>query len=196
MMEPYIVKLGGSLMGMIPTLIPVLTRQARPLLIIPGGGRFAEEVRHCGIGGDPAHWMAIAAMEQYGWYISAHGLNTTTELSEPDDVKVFLPYAALRRDDPLPHRWDVTSDTIAAWVAHRLGKPLILLKSVDGIRSGGTLLRHVSDPLCCSEVDPCLIPFVLRNNVFTTIVNGRFIERVNAVLRGEQTLGTVVSASF
>jgi hypothetical protein len=195
-MEPFVVKLGGSLMGMIPALIPVLTGQDRPLLIIPGGGMFAREVRKCGIVGDAAHWMAIAAMEQYGWYISAHGINTTSELGEPDDVKVFLPYAALRMHDPLPHRWEVTSDTIAAWVAHRLGKQLILLKSVDGITSGGTLQALVTHPLICTEVDPCLIPFVLRHKVDTTIVNGRFTKRVNAVLHGEQTPGTVISASF
>lgn len=40
------------------------------LLVVPGGGAFADTVRDCdarfGLGDDAAHWMAILAMDQYG----------------------------------------------------------------------------------------------------------------------------------
>jgi acetylglutamate kinase len=39
----------------------------------------------------------------------------------------------MRAADPLPHSWDITSDSIAAFIAGALGAgELILLKPVDG----------------------------------------------------------------
>ena len=39
------------------------------------------------------------------------------------------PASWLRRVDPLPHSWNVTSDSIAAWVAGAVGaKDLLLIK--------------------------------------------------------------------
>ena len=44
-------------------------------------------------------------------------------------LPVLAPYRWLREADPLPHSWDVTSDSIAAWVASRIGaRRLILIK--------------------------------------------------------------------
>jgi aspartokinase-like uncharacterized kinase len=102
----------------------------------------------------------------------------------------------MRDADPLPHRWDVTSDTIAAWVAYRLGLPLVVLKSVDGITSGGELLPRIAAPVPSDEVDPCFIPFVLSHDVPAVIVNGQIHERVIAVLEGSQTRGTTISTSL
>ena len=63
---PLIVKVGGSLYNQVPDLVPVLNASKRPLLLIPGGGPFAELVRQVQADNDTAHWMAVAAMEQYG----------------------------------------------------------------------------------------------------------------------------------
>jgi aspartokinase-like uncharacterized kinase len=195
-MVPFVVKLGGSLMDRLPVLIPLLTGQKRPLLIVPGGGRFAQIVRDCGLTGDAGHWMAIAAMEEFGWYISSFGMCVTDALVHPENTRILLPYGIMRDADPLPHRWDVTSDTIAAWVAYRLGLPLVVLKSVDGITSGGELLPRIAAPVPSDEVDPCFIPFVLSHDVPAVIVNGQIHERVIAVLEGSQTRGTTISTSL
>ena len=58
--------MGGRLYIRIPDLVPILNASKRPLLIIPGGGPFADLVRQVRVNNDAAHWMAIAAMEQYG----------------------------------------------------------------------------------------------------------------------------------
>jgi len=42
----------------------VLRASPRPLLIVPGGGVFADTVRQLVVNDDAAHWMAIAAMDQ------------------------------------------------------------------------------------------------------------------------------------
>jgi len=193
---PLVVKVGGSLYDRIPELAPVLNSSKRPLLLIPGGGPFADTVRQCNVDEDAAHWMAIAAMEQYGWFISSFGIKTTEKMRVCRKTTVFLPYRCLRRTDDLPHRWDVTSDTIAAWVAHALGLDLLVLKSVDGIYLNGILQHTVTWPLDSEVVDPHFIPFVLKNSVSTTIINGSDPSHVQKFLRGMCIPGTVIGTTF
>jgi len=112
-------------------------------LIIPGGGIFADAVRNLPVDDDSAHWMAIAAMDQYGWFIASQEIGVSDRLQEPDRPVVFLPYHCMRQHDPLPHSWDITSDSVAAWVADFLGLDLLLVKSVNGITQEGILLEQI-----------------------------------------------------
>ena len=191
-----IVKLGGSLAPRIAEIIPVLKAAHRPLLIVPGGGRFADAVRQSEVDADAAHWMACAAMDQYGWTLAAQGIGTTTKIARPKDTCVLLPYCALRHYDPLPHSWDVTSDTIAAWIAGRIGGDLLMLKSVDGIETAGTLLTRIEKPLKTDVVDPCFLPYVLEHRIRTFILNGTDTARIGRWLRGEQVPGTGIGTTF
>ncbi|RPI29662.1 MAG: amino acid kinase, partial [Actinomycetota bacterium] len=117
------------------------------LLIVPGGGVFADAVRDCdarfGLGADAAHWMAILAMDQYGLLLAdltpgAEAVRTLdrarSRLAEEGGVVVLLPSEPLRRADALPHSWSVTSDAIAAWVTQAAdGRLLVLLKDHHGM---------------------------------------------------------------
>lgn len=170
----------------------ILQSEASPVLVVPGGGPFAERVRKYGVGGSAAHWMAIAAMEQYGHYLSSFGLPVTAKLIPPAHPVVFLPYTLLRKSDPLPHTWEVTSDTIAAWCAHLLRLPLVLLKSVEGIHSGGHLVEVVVSPVPTHDVDPCFLPYVLDHHVPALVVSGRHPDRIRSVLRGVPVPGTTI----
>jgi 5-(aminomethyl)-3-furanmethanol phosphate kinase len=193
-----VVKLGGSLAPHIREIIPVLQSARRPLLIVPGGGIFADAVRQSGAAtdADAAHWMACAAMDQYGWTLAAQGIETTSKIARPKDTCVLLPYCALRRYDPLPHSWDVTSDTIAAWVADRIGGDLLVLKSVDGIDAAGKLLAQIEKPVATNVVDPCFLPYVLEHRIRTFILNGTDTARIGRWLRGEQVSGTGIGTTF
>lgn len=194
--SPLVIKVGGSLYNSIPDLVPVLLASGRPLFIVPGGGMFADAVRKCRVDDDSAHWMAIAAMDQYGWYIASHGIMTTTLLQVPDRPAVFLPYCNVRQHDPLPHSWDVTSDSIAAWIADLLELDLLLLKSADGIRKNCSLIKKITIPVKTEVVDPFFIPFVLEKKVRTTIINGSCIDRVEKFLRGKAVSGTRIGTTF
>jgi aspartokinase-like uncharacterized kinase len=120
-----------------------LGRQARRrfLVVVPGGGAFADEVRRAdrrfALGDSAAHWMAILAMDQYGHLLAdlapgAALARSPRELA-PGRLNVLAPSLWLRRADPLPHSWGVTSDSIAAWVAGALRvRRLILVKPHDG----------------------------------------------------------------
>lgn len=180
-----VVKVGGSLIDHLPDLMPVLKGHTAPLLLVPGGGPFAELARRLSPPGEEAHWMAVAGMEMYGWYIASFGVPASGRLVAPERTTVLLPYRVLCERDPLPHRWEVTSDSIAAWIAGELGLELLLLKSVDGIRSGGRLIPRVSAPLPAEEVDPFLIPFALEHGIGVTLLNARSGGRLEAYLRGE-----------
>ena len=193
---PVVVKLGGSLYNRVPYLVPAFLASGRPIIIVPGGGIFADTVRKTRVNDDSAHWMAVAAMDQYGWVIASQGIRATALLQVPDKPVVFLPYCSMQKHDPLPHSWDVTSDSIAAWVADMLGLELLLLKSVDGILEDANLMEHIKKPLKTEIVDPFFIPFVLEKKVYTTIINGSRIERVEKFLRGETVPGTRIGTTF
>jgi aspartokinase-like uncharacterized kinase len=192
---PLVVKLGGSLHHQIPEIVPLLCKSER-LLVVPGGGLFADVVRQEHVSDDSAHWMAIAAMEQYAWVIASHGMKTTDILAIPETTAVFLPYISMRQHDPLPHSWDVTSDSIAAWIAAELGIELLVLKSVDGIFLKGINQKQVTTPIKNDVVDPFFIPFVLKHRIKTTIINGKSGESIEKFLNGEPVQCTKIGTTF
>ncbi len=193
-MDGYVVKVGGSLADILTDLVPVLVESGERLLIVPGGGAGAERVRLIDPDPDAAHWMAISAMEQYGHQIASLGIPAVDYPGESNRPSVLLPYCLLRREDPLPHTWDVTSDTIAAWVAFRSGLPLIVLKSVDGILSGGEIIDTIQSPVATDTVDSAFLPFILEHTVKTAVINGRKAERVRRALMGDFSGGTYIPA--
>ena len=79
--------------------------------------------------------MAIAAMEQFGWYISSLGLPATDRLEIPRVTSVRFRISPFVRVTPFPTWASVGYDR--GWVAARLGLDLLLIKSVDGIRIRG-----------------------------------------------------------
>jgi aspartokinase-like uncharacterized kinase len=146
-----VVKLGGGLLAQHACLDRVLeaiaaAARSRRLLIVPGGGPFADAVRDVDrrlrLSDDAAHWMAILAMDQMA-HLVASRLRGSVLVATPDEiaaaleqtqVPVLAPSRWLRDADPLPHSWDVTSDSIAAWVAGMLVAPRLVLIKPPGVR--------------------------------------------------------------
>lgn len=195
-MRPLVVKFGGSLLDCARFLVPVLAAAPGPILVIPGGGPFADLVRTLDPAPEAAHWMACAAMEQVGLYLAGLGLPAIEALHVPDSPSVLLPYHLLRECDPLPHSWRVSSDTISAWCAAELGCDLLLAKSIDGIVAGGRLLEVVTAPVETDAVDPCLVPFALARGVRVRIINARVPDRLAQALRDADVLGTRIDPSL
>ena len=163
-----VVKIGGSLLSDSRTFGDVVIAlgsagRGRRMVIVPGGGPFADAVRgvdrQLGLSDEAAHWMAILAMDQYAHLIASrltgavmvtHPLKDgarTPALRLPPSaesharIPVLAPYAWLREADPLPHSWDVTSDSIAAWVAGQIGASRLVLVKPPGAVAGDRMDR-------------------------------------------------------
>jgi aspartokinase-like uncharacterized kinase len=164
-----VIKVGGGLSaqpGALESVGASLARLGRRhrLLVVPGGGPFADAVRafdaRARLPAETAHWMAILAMDQYA-HVLAHRIAGAVLVEEPAGlaaavgpagVAVLAPYRWLRAADPLPHTWDVTSDSVAAFVAGALdASRLILIKPAKG---GAEL----TDP-CFVSVLPAGLPW-------------------------------------
>lgn len=140
-----VVKLGGSLSESphLPRWLAALAAHGGGrVVVVPGGGPFADAVRRAqarwAFSDAAAHRMALAAMAQYGRLLAALRPELVPAESEPElravltagRVPVWLPEPMAAGDPAVPESWDVTSDSLAAWLARRLGAgTLILVKS-------------------------------------------------------------------
>ena len=143
----WVVKLGGSLAHSreLPRwLETVAAAGAGKAVLVPGGGPWADEVRAAQkrerFDDRVAHRKALRAMEQYGRILSGMqaGLapaSTPAEihaLLEQGRVPVWMPYEMAVADPSLPESWNVTSDSLAAWLARRIGADaLVLVKAIE-----------------------------------------------------------------
>ena len=169
-----VIKLGGSLLAHPAQLDAVLAivRDAAidsRVLLVPGGGPFADAVRQVdrdlGLSDDAAHWMAVLAMDQYAHLIISRlkGSALVEDVAEigfalaADRVPVLAPSRWIRDADPLPHIWGVTSDSIAAWIAGRVGAERLVV-----IKPPGAPARDVVDEyfyrVCPGSVTPLIVP--------------------------------------
>ena len=138
-----VVKLGGSLYetSELTQWLTVLSEHAKQqsIIIVPGGGPFADQVRQAqqvhGFDDSHAHHMAILAMAQFGLLISAicPACHIYSKLAKAQyGLAVWLPDADLLSMPELSHSWDITSDSLALWLANSLNaEQLVLVKSSD-----------------------------------------------------------------
>ncbi|NQY27398.1 MAG: delta 1-pyrroline-5-carboxylate synthetase [Piscirickettsiaceae bacterium] len=138
-----VVKLGGSLYGTdeLSQWLDELSEHAKhqAIIIVPGGGPFAEQVRQAQqvhtIDDSHAHHMAILAMAQFGLIISALCTNcqkTSSPTRHQEGLTVWLPDSLLLSESELSHSWDITSDSLALWLADKLNAAqLVLVKQSD-----------------------------------------------------------------
>jgi hypothetical protein len=208
-----ILKLGGSLLAKGREIVYFLSdyakKNALSFVIIPGGGPFADVIKKHSdrISDDTAHWMAVLAMHQYGLFLADGDsdiplVESLEELHNAGHSCIVLPYKILRDDDSLPHTWDVTSDTIAAFIARESGeKSFIKVTDVDGILDeNGFLIRRINVKELIEKehkgcVDAELPRFLLRNRMSCVIVNGNYPARIIDVIEGREPISTELVSS-
>jgi len=134
------VKLGGSY-AFAPELkdwLRALARCAGHIILVPGGGVFADSVRHAqatmAFDDEAAHHMALLAMEQFGraltglqpGMILAASAAAIGQAVRARKVPVWSPTRMVLAAD-IPATWDVTADSLAAWLARTVAAPRLLL---------------------------------------------------------------------
>jgi len=217
-----VLKVGGSLAENPASLTRLCQElsalaKAHRIGIVPGGGEFADTVRKFdktyGLSNTVAHKMAILGMDQYGFLLSSitpdsyvsHSLEEIIN-SAKGTLPILLPSKLMFREDPLEHSWDVTSDTIAAYIAQLLhAEKLILVTDVDGIFSEDpkkTLDAKLVEDLSAEEllgwnrrtsVDKTLPKMLLEANLDCYVVNGGYPERIKLILENKKTVCTHVT---
>jgi len=173
-MKPLVLKLGGSLApsARLQPLLALIARAQRPVIIVPGGGLFADAVRtiqrQLPFPDQTAHLMALLAMEQMALHIASLHPRTLGCRTVPDFAKalqtrhipVWLPYDLQHDDASLPADWTVTSDALAARLAERLEASVALVKSCPVPQDAG--LDRLTD---LGIVDPLFAPIVRRTHL-------------------------------
>jgi hypothetical protein len=222
-MDAVIVKVGGSLasypekLRILCTKLTELSREHK-LIVIPGGGEFADAVRkfdkRFSLSPATSHRMAILSMDQYGLLLSdllqgsciVNKLELLQETLDLGKLPVFLPSTFLCTEDPLENSWDVTSDSIAIYVAGQLhATRTLLVTDVDGVYncdprkfSEAKLIKKLSarDLLRMNKrtsVDKFLPKLLLQLQIECFVVNGLYPERVEAILKGQDTVCTLIT---
>jgi dihydroneopterin aldolase len=113
-------------------------------IVVPGGGPFADAVRaaqpRMGFDDAAAHHMAMLGMEQFGRALAsfdgrlavADSMAGLRRALADDKVPVWLPARMAMTAADIPASWQVTSDSLAAWLAGKLrAARLLLLKQVE-----------------------------------------------------------------
>ncbi len=215
-----VIKVGGSLAEPPETLkalgeeLSSLAKSYR-IAVVPGGGKFADAVRELdskfSLPAAVSHRMAILAMDQYGLLLSqaipqslvSDSLSAVKQLSDLGKIPIFLPSKFLKQNDPFEPSWNVTSDSIAAFVAAKLSaSKAIFATDVDGIYARDPkkyakeqLLSKLSvDELSSMEsrtsVDKYLPIFLKKHPIDCYVVNGKHPERIRKILLAQETVCT------
>ncbi len=157
-----ILKVGGSVADRLAEIADAI-KYADEVIIVPGGWVFANIVRKIDrefkLSPTTAHWMAVASMNIYGYFI-AELLDVPLiepanfdELQNVGTAVVILPYLLLRKHDELPHSWDVTSDSIAIWLAAKLKREVVKVTAAGGIIKNGVIMERIKAAEITPEID-------------------------------------------
>ena len=198
-----VVKIGGSLF---PNHAIELAKQLKDSdsVIILGGGEFANLIRKYNdeqdFSEDVNHWTAIDCMDIIAKLVDdkidstklAYSLDEVNEISDGGFTPIFVVSEFLKTEDPFECSWDVTSDSIAAYVSHLLNAKLLIVTDVNGIYTqepkepGSTFISKIDATTLLtfqeSSIDVMLPSLLLEFGTNCYVVNGKCPERVLSLI--------------
>ena len=198
-----VVKIGGSLF---PDYAIELADQLKNTnsLIILGGGEFTNLIRKYdsaqNFSSEVTHFTAIDCMDIIAKLVDdkvdstklAFSIDEIIKISDEGFTPIFIVSDFLKKEDPFVCSWDVTSDSIAAYVAHILNANLFIVTNVNGIytqepkESGSTFISKIDATTLLtfqeSSVDVMLPSLLLEFGANCYVVNGKFPERVLSLI--------------
>jgi len=218
-----VIKIGGSISEKPEALQALCQRLCQlagkyQIVVIPGGGKFADTIREADkqftLTAATTHNMAVLAMDQYGLLLADLITPNSQIVDNLEEIKkgktgkvtVFLPSKFIFLEEKLPKSWDVTSDSIAAYIAEKLEtKNLLLIKDVDGIftddpqqNKQAKLYEHITTRELLKMEKTCVdkhLPKILKTNKINChIINGFYPDKLEAVLKNKQAnIGTTIT---
>ncbi|MDD6776611.1 MAG: delta 1-pyrroline-5-carboxylate synthetase [Methanobacteriaceae archaeon] len=198
-----VVKIGGSLF---PNYAIDLAKKLENTnsLIVLGGGEFANLIRkydsEINFSQETNHWTAIDCMDIIAKLVNdkvestklAYSIDDAIAISDEGFTPIFVVSKFLREDDPFECSWDVTSDSIAAYISHLLNANLLIVTNVNGIytqepkESGSTFISKIDAKTMLnfpeSSIDVMLPTLLLKFGTNCYVVNGKYPERVLSLI--------------
>ena len=198
-----VVKIGGSLF---PNYAIDLAKKLENTnsCIVLGGGEFANLIRKYNdeqhFSDETNHWTAIDCMDIMAKLTDdkvesaklAYSIEEVNQISDEGLTPIFISSRFLRDEDPFECSWDVTSDSIAAYVAHLLNANLLIVTNVNGIytqepeESGSTFISKIDATTLLTfpetSVDVMLPSLLLKFGTNCYVVNGKYPERVLSLI--------------
>lgn len=137
-----VLKLGGSLLGLSKLFdcLRHIILQNEQTVVVCGGGLFANTVRHAQkkwhFDDIAAHKMAILAMQQTALMCQniqpEFVLFSKTQAFQHQQFSIWSPDLTELNDAAVKPSWNVTSDSLAAWLANELkADELVIVKSCE-----------------------------------------------------------------
>lgn len=183
----WVVKLGGSLLGSpelsqwLETLVKISDGK---VVIVPGGGLFADAVREAQqrthVSDATAHELALIAMDQFGLLLAGMNANLVTASSELEIAEwgwqhraiVWLPSKMVLADENVPRHWQMTSDSISAWLASKISaERLVLVKSESLSAYAKQFSTDVRTLIKDELVDSCCKDYICEDIFKTHVLN-------------------------
>lgn len=143
-----------------------------------------------------AHRMALLAMAQFGYALTAlsaslapaPGLDAIRASVAGGGVPVWLPLDLLEGNPEVPETWDMTSDSLAAWLARRLDASRLIF-----LKRGAAHSAALADLVREGILDP-LAPRLLAGGEFEIWLCGaRHIGGLGHALAAGEGAGTRVT---
>jgi 5-(aminomethyl)-3-furanmethanol phosphate kinase len=200
---PIVVKLGGSFAFSknLTDWILACAACAGRVVIVPGGGPFADAVRSAqprmGFDDQAVHQMSVLAMEQYGRALASR--NSLLSLADSMDairrylaakrVPVWMPARMVLDAADIVPSWDVTSDSLAAWLSGRIGATRLLLVK----HRESPARRERSESLAAAGVVDRAFPRYFRMSAVPSWILGPADhEAAAAAIRDDTTIGLLI----
>ena len=198
-----IVKLGGSLAHerQCAAWLDVLAAWGGQLVLVPGGGPFADCVRTTQatmrFGDATAHRIALMAMEQYAVALAAQAPVFALAASRDEldgalragQIPIWLPTKMVLAAPEVPETWELTSDSLTAWLAGILGaRRLLLIKSVDQ-----TVPVTASDLAANKIVDPLFPRFAAQSRAEVWLAGPASLNGALRILQSDGMPGTKIT---
>ncbi len=178
-----IIKLGGSLSrsnALVNCLNAVEKKyQDRAVVIVPGGGAFADQVRlaqqHWHFDANTAHHMALLAMQQMALMFKGlkPGFAVADTVAAIQDqlnrrkIVIWSPAIIELDNAGIRASWDITSDSLAAWLAGTLSASELILVKSAAIDANLSLHQLAKQDI----VDRAFCDFVAQAAFKTRVIN-------------------------
>lgn len=198
-----VVKIGGSLFPKYAIELAKRLENTNSVIIL-GGGEFANLIRRyddeIDFSDEANHWTAIDCMDIIAKLVCdkvdscklAYSIEYVEKISDEGFTPIFVVSQFLRENDPFECSWDVTSDSISAYVAHLLNANLLIVTNVNGIYTqepkepGSTFISKIDAKTLLtfqeSSIDVMLPSLLLRYGTNCYVVNGKYPERVLSLI--------------